>query len=133
MNFLNKVLTFLNNNLPTIVTCIVSLSTVISSVVIVRINNKHQLNLKRLEIYELAKKEALSNYINDTCLFFYSPTKVKLASNALASMQLLFVYFEIDDALKLKILEVYNTRENKLLNEVIETLSTQLQSTYQAK
>lgn len=45
---------------------LLALSTVLANVVSTLLNNKHQIKIKKLEMYELQKREVLQNFINST-------------------------------------------------------------------
>ena len=51
---------------------ILGLSAIISPIATTIINNKHQLKLKNIEIYQLAKRTALENFIKNACNYRYS-------------------------------------------------------------
>lgn len=48
------------------------LSAVISPVITAWINNEYQLKMKNIEVYELAKRQALENFVKQACNLKYS-------------------------------------------------------------
>ena len=51
---------------------ILGLSAIISPIATAIINNKYQLKLKNIEVYELSKRTALENFIKNACNYKYS-------------------------------------------------------------
>lgn len=51
---------------------ILGISAIISPIVTALINNKYQLKLKNIEVYELAKRTALEDFIKNACNYKYS-------------------------------------------------------------
>lgn len=75
----------------------VGLSAVISPSITAFINNKHQLKIRNIEIYELSKRKALENYI--TASFNLSANKTAdTEANFFIALNNLYLYFpEIDN------------------------------------
>ena len=105
---------------------ILGLSAIISPIVTAIVNNYHQTKIKKLEIYELSKRDSLIKFINDFSLYFSNPSDLTIKNDALASMHSLLIYFNIEDTLQLKILEAFNQQKSKLLNEAVIELSKQI-------
>lgn len=109
------------------ITSIIALCAIISPIITTAINNHHQLSIKKMEFYELAKRESLDKFINNFTLFFQNPKDSKIQQEALSSMYSLLIYFTIDENLQLLILEAFNQKKSKLLNQAIIELSKQIE------
>lgn len=74
----------------------IGLSAIISPIATAIINNKHQLEIKQIENYELSKRKALENYI--TASFNLSANKnATTEANFFIALNNLYLYFpEID-------------------------------------
>ncbi len=76
-----------------VVAVILLISSIISPIITTLINNQHQIKIKKIEMYENCKKEALSNFIEcaeDYLLNFnFAEQSVKYYS----ALNKLFIYF----------------------------------------
>ena len=72
---------------------ILGLSAIISPIATAIINNKYQLKLKSIEIYELSKRQCLENFINCASKYInsFSP---KEHEEYLSALNTLYVYFD---------------------------------------
>ncbi len=109
------------------ITSIIALCAIISPIITTAINNHHQSAMKKIEFYELAKRESLNKFINSFALYFHNPKNAKIKEDAISSMHSLLIYFTIDKTLQLLILEAFNQKKNKLLNQAIIELSKQIE------
>lgn len=113
----------------------IGLSAVISPIVTAKINNKHQLAIKKLDMYENTKREILSNFIDasEHCLFNsgYTDENIDFCS----ATNKLFIYF--DDvsrhsikSLSDKIAKAHDTNDyseaNHALANIVQALSMQI-------
>ena len=53
------------------ITSIIALCAIISPIITTALNNHHQSVMKKIEFYELAKRESLTNFINNFTLYFH--------------------------------------------------------------
>ena len=51
---------------------ILGLSAILSPIITAIINNRYQLKLKNIEVFELSKRAALENFIKNACNYKYS-------------------------------------------------------------
>lgn len=109
------------------ITAIIALCAIVSPIITTGINNAHQTKIKKIEFYELAKRESLNKFINCFTSYIHSPDDLKVREQALSSMHSLLVYFDVPDSLQLSILEAFNQRKEKLLNQAIVELSKQIE------
>lgn len=113
----------------------IGLSAVISPWLVSRENNRHQLSLKKLDMYEAAKRNALSEFIQaaEDCLF--NREYIEQNVQYCASLDKLFIYFSnitidlfkpFNDALP----EAYNSgnysKANYELTKIVQVLSQQI-------
>lgn len=75
------------------ITIILLISSIVSPIVTTIINNKHQLALKNLDMYENAKRKALSDFIECAEDFLLNPLYVEQSVKYYASLDKLFIYF----------------------------------------
>lgn len=55
-----------------LIAIVLGISAVISPVITAWINNEYQLKMKNIEVYELAKRQALENFVKQACNLKYS-------------------------------------------------------------
>lgn len=104
----------------------IGLAAVISPIVTALINNKHQLKLKNLEIYELAKRNALENFIKCASRCFDSRSLGNLY-DYYNSLNNLYIYFS-DIPSEVSNLENLNgSKFTNELNNIVIKLSSQIQ------
>lgn len=106
---------------------IFALIALISPILTAIFNFLFQLYFKQLELYELTKREALTNFINDFSLYLYTPdSDINIRCKAITSIHLLQAYFNVKPELQVKILEAFNNKNSKVLNQAIIELSKQV-------
>ncbi len=76
-----------------IIAIILLLSSIISPIVVAIINNMHQTKMKRIEIFENNKTQALANFIENAQQVAYNPTDSETVLNYANSFNVLFLYF----------------------------------------
>ena len=115
------------------VAVILLISSVISPIVTAIINNKHQLNLKKLDMYEQQKIKVLSNFIDSTEKYICNGNiiPIEISSNFHSSVNQLYIYFNIDNYLTFLNLEDLIRKGNKSksnyeLSNVVQSLSKQI-------
>lgn len=72
---------------------ILGVSAIISPIVTAKINNKHQLSLKKLDMYEDVKRKTLIEFIECAEIYLLDGTDVKQYINYYSSLDKLFIYF----------------------------------------
>ena len=75
------------------ITIILLISSIISPIVTTVINNKHQLALKKLDMYEIEKRKALADFIECAEDFLLNPHYVEQSVKYYSSLDKLFIYF----------------------------------------
>ena len=78
------------------ITTVIAVCAIISPVITAIINNVHQSKIKRIEIYELAKRQALTDYITASYNYLSSQT-TENKSKFFIALNNLYVYFDISD------------------------------------
>lgn len=94
-----------------VIAIVLGISAVISPIGTAIINNSHQIKLKKIEIYEKDKKDALSDFIRSSQLLIYSPNDEGYLEKHLESFNKLLIYFK-------NISPTSNTKFIELINEV---------------
>ena len=94
-----------------VIAIVLGISAVISPIATAIINNSHQIKLKKIEIYEKDKKDALSDFIRSSQLLIYSPNDEGYLEKHLESFNKLLIYFK-------NISPTSNTKFIELINEV---------------
>ena len=94
-----------------VIAIVLGISAVISPIATAIINNSHQIKLKKIEIYEKDKKDALSDFIRSSQLLIYSPNDDGHLEKHLESFNKLLIYFK-------NISPTSNTKFIELINEV---------------
>ena len=75
------------------VAVILLVASIVSPIITTYMNNKHQKELKKIDIYEDAKKEALSNFIDTAQILNYNPTDSDAMYEYCTAFDKLFIYF----------------------------------------
>ena len=114
------------------VAVILLISSIVSPIITTLINNHHQTKLKKIDMYEEAKRKALSEFIEYSQDYLLNPHYVEQSVKYYASMNKLFIYFTdinintfipFDNASK-------NTDNYKVaifeLTKIVEALSKQI-------
>ena len=94
-----------------VIAIVLGISAVISPLATAIVNNSHQIKLKKIEIYEKDKKDALSDFIRSSQLLIYSPNDEGYLEKHLESFNKLLIYFK-------NISPTSNTKFIELINEV---------------
>lgn len=94
-----------------VIAIVLGISAVISPIATAITNNSHQIKLKKIEIYEKDKKDALSDFIRSSQLLIYSPNDEGYLEKHLESFNKLLIYFK-------NISPTSNTKFIELINEV---------------
>lgn len=76
-----------------VVAVILLISSVVSPWLVNKENNKHQLNLKKLDMYEIAKRNALIEFIKCAQAVAYKPNDAEIELEYQTAFNSLFVYF----------------------------------------
>lgn len=80
-------------NFSYVIAIILLIASIISPIATAIINNKHKEKIKKLEILELEKKSALSEFIKCAQLVAYDPNDVEKELEYQTAFNTLFVYF----------------------------------------
>lgn len=120
------------------VAVILLVASIISPIITTYMNNKHQKELKKIDIYEDAKKEALSNFIDSAQVLNYNPTDSEAMYEYCIAFDKLFIYFSDISLDTVKELELVrkeiaknDTQENFIkanreLTKIVQVLSKQI-------
>ena len=76
-----------------VVAVILLISSVVSPWLVNKENNKHQLNLKKLDLYEISKRKAVADFIDSAEDYLLNLHYVEQNVKYYASMNKLFLYF----------------------------------------
>lgn len=113
----------------------IGISAVISPWLVTKENNKHNLSLKKLDMYEEAKRNALSDFIQsaEDCLFNHQFIEQNV--EYCASLDKLFIYFsnitiDLFQPFNQALAEAYKTNNyaqaNHELTKIVQVLSQQI-------
>jgi len=116
---------------PNIVIAIVTFSAVLSPVITNWINNEHQLKLRKLEIFEIAKYEAIKDFTKSFQQYYWNSTARDYFINFNSSVANLHIYFStpndsLFDELKKCVTEQNYNKAQYALDEIVKYLSSQL-------
>lgn len=122
-------------NFSYLIAFILLVASIISPIATAIINNKHQTNIKKLDMYENAKRDALSNFIDaaEHCLFAseYIDENMEFSS----AINKLFIYFDNVSMSSIKTLsdKIAKTQKsngyadaNHALANIVQELSLQI-------
>lgn len=104
---------------------ILGLSAIVSPIVTAIINNKYQLKLKNIEVFELSKRTALENFIKSACDWNYS-SSVGSYESFRTSKEYLYIYFQSVPNSINTLNKNDNDYFNKLSN-IVQVLSKQIE------
>ena len=105
------------------ITVILALSAIISPIIVAIINNRFQIKMKQIENYDLAKRDALTNFAKALGKYKASVT-FKDEEIFLSSLYSLLPYFEINTIFFTKLIEskdntdILFSESNKLIIEL---------------
>lgn len=110
---------------------ILSVIALISPSITAYINNRHQLQLKKLEMYETSKKEVLQRFIKCSQAYSVDNTTDENYSNYIESVLNLYGYFKIKDDILIKNLTLSFSKSRNietftLLCNLVSILSKQI-------
>lgn len=120
------------------VAVILLISSVVSPIITTYMNNKHQKELKKIDIYENAKKEALSNFIESAQLLNYDFNNPEAMHEYCINFDKLFIYFSDISIDTLRSLENARSelskndnqenfkKANRELTKIVQVLSKQI-------
>ncbi len=104
---------------------ILGISSIVSPVVTVIFNNIHETKMKRIEIYELSKRNSLENFIKCASKCFDSTTLGNLY-DYYNSLNNLYIYFyDIPENIK-ELINYKGTNFNDELTKIVQVLSKQI-------
>lgn len=116
-----------------VIAIILGLSAIISPIATAIINNCHQTKIKKLDMYEEAKRNALTDFIKACENYMLSDTVVenKICSEYYASINRLYIYFDIPDDSVFQMLEKTLQKNNVInsnyeLANIVQVLSKQI-------
>lgn len=78
---------------PNVVLAIIAVIAVISPIATAIISNWHQTKIKKLDMYEDAKRKTLSDFIDSAQGTMFNPDDVEIMTEYLANFDKLFIYF----------------------------------------
>ena len=120
------------------VAVILLVASIIFPIITTHMNSKHQKELKKIDIYENAKKEALSNFIDSAQVLNYNPTDSDAMYEYCIAFDKLFIYFSDISLDTVKELELARKevakndtqenfkRANRELTKIVQVLSKQI-------
>lgn len=120
------------------VAVILLISSVVSPIITTHMNNKHKKELKKIDIYESAKKEALSNFIESAQLLNYDFNNPEAIHEYCINFDKLFIYFSDISIDTLRSLENARSelskndnpenfkKANRELTKIVQVLSKQI-------
>ena len=83
---------FISNNLASFGLFLVSIITACSPIFVALINNKHDIQNKKLEMYEKSKQDALKHFIDCCSKYFTVDPNEQLRVEVLSAMHSLLIY-----------------------------------------
>lgn len=116
-----------------VVAIILLISSIVSPWLVNKENNKHQLTLKKLDIYEEAKRKALSEFIECAQDYLLNPHYVEQSVKYYASLDKLFIYFSninLDTFIPFDVASKDTDNISKAtieLTKIVQALSKQIQ------
>lgn len=105
------------------ISVILALSAILSPIFVSIINNNYQLKLKRIENYDIAKRNSLENFTKNVGEYFTLQT-IKSRASMTNSLYALIPYFKIDFISIKSIIE--NSEEFDVVMDQINTLIREL-------
>lgn len=116
---------------PNIVMAIIAFSAVISPTISTYLNNKHQLKIEKLELFEKCKYEAIEEFTKSVESYYYHRTVSQKRIDFESSIANLYIYFSIPNySLFDKLKEYINKNDYEktqfALSEIVRYLSQQI-------
>lgn len=115
------------------VALILLISSIVSPWLVNKENNRHQLALKKLDLYEEAKRKALSEFIEYAQDYLLNPHYVEQSVKYYASLDKLFIYFSninLDTFIPFDVASKDTDNISKAtieLTKIVQVLSKQIQ------
>lgn len=72
---------------------LIAVIALVSPIITTVINNRHQLKLKKIDMYEEAKRKALSEFIENAQEYLLKPSYIEPTVKYYSSLDKLFLYF----------------------------------------
>ena len=123
----------MNIDFSNLILAVVALISLISPIITTLINNHHQLKIKKIDMYETAKRKALQNFIISTEEYFSSNRDIEKLIKFNSSINELYIYFSINDSayqLFDKLKEIIKSNDSNktqyAINQIVMYLSNQL-------
>ena len=116
---------------PNVVMAIIAFSAVISPTISTYLNNKHQLKIEKLKLFEKCKYDAIESFTKSVEFYYYHRTISERKINFEASIANLYIYFSIPNySLFDKLKECINKNDygktQFALSEIVSYLSQQI-------
>jgi len=110
---------------------ILSVIALISPSITAWINNRYQLKIEKIKVYEASKKEVLEKFIKNSQAYCVDNTSTNNFSNYVESVLSLYAYFEIKDTQLINDLtqsfsKSHNLETFNLLSTLVSDLSKQI-------
>ena len=108
------------------VAVILFLSSIISPWLITKENNKQQLKLRKLDLFENSKRKALENFINCASKNFNSTMSPREKEEYISALNTLYIYFDdIPQSINTLLHRNHTDFSNELAN-IVQVLSRQI-------
>lgn len=112
---------------PNVVLAVISVIAVVSPIATAIISNWHQTKIKKLDMYEDAKRKALSDFIDSAQEVMFSPDEIDAMVNYSANFDKLFIYFDNISVQTIKPFDSARTDySNNPTSENLQTANRQL-------
>lgn len=116
---------------PNWVIAIIGIAAVISPVFSTWLNNKYQLKLKKLELFDKCRYKAIENFTNSVEQYYHDRDYVEATVNFESSISNLFLYFSIPNySVFDKLKECINNNDYEktqfAVSEIVKFLSSQI-------
>lgn len=114
------------------VAVILFISSIVSPIITTLINNYHQLKIKKLNMYEKAKRDALSNFVESAQDYLLNFHSVEQSIKYYSSINKLFIYFsdiDLSTFIPFEIASKESENYNKAtyeLSKIVQLLSEQI-------
>ena len=116
---------------PNWIMAIIAIVAVVSPVISTHINNKHQLKVEKLKLFEKRKYDAIENFTKSVEIYYHHRTNYEKQINFESSIANLYIYFSIPDyslfdKLKECIKDYSYNKTQFALSEIVRYLSQQM-------
>ena len=114
-----------------VIMAIIAVSAVISPTISTYLNNRHQLKIEKLKLFEKCKYDAIENFTKSVEFYYYQRTFNERKINFESSIANLYIYFSIPnyslfDELKKCINKNDYAKTQFALSEIVRYLSQQI-------